>query len=232
MDAEESAHSRVPGAHYLSAEYVIDELGAQGAHRLRTLTTPPSSPAWAEPSSAKYIPVFLAVTALVAANFQHTPANLWFFSVVEAAGRGPGLGRCARLERGARRDREHDRRGAARRAAVLLRDPRSVGLTPRRHVDRVGAARRARICHANATKGGRHGTRRGSACRSAHAVVAGATCSMMASSLRRGSAPATRPSSLPSVPNTTSVGMLWIWSRPAVSGLASTLHLPKRTRPP
>jgi formate transporter len=38
----------------------------------------------------KYIPVFLAVTAFVAANFQHSPANLGFFSIVEAAGRGPG----------------------------------------------------------------------------------------------------------------------------------------------
>lgn len=38
----------------------------------------------------KYIPVFLAVTAFVAGNFQHSPANLGFFSIVEAAGRGPG----------------------------------------------------------------------------------------------------------------------------------------------
>lgn len=38
----------------------------------------------------KYIPVFLAVTTFVAANFQHSPANLGFFSIVEAAGRGPG----------------------------------------------------------------------------------------------------------------------------------------------
>ena len=40
MDAEEPAQPHLPGAQYLSAEYVIDELGAQGAHRLRTLTTP------------------------------------------------------------------------------------------------------------------------------------------------------------------------------------------------
>lgn len=38
----------------------------------------------------KYIPVFLAVTTFVAANFQHSPANLGFFSIVQAAGRGPG----------------------------------------------------------------------------------------------------------------------------------------------
>ena len=38
----------------------------------------------------KYIPVFLAVTVFVAANFQHSPANLAFFSIVQAAGRGPG----------------------------------------------------------------------------------------------------------------------------------------------
>ena len=38
----------------------------------------------------KYIPVFLAVTVFVAANFQHSPANLAYFSIVEAAGRGPG----------------------------------------------------------------------------------------------------------------------------------------------
>src|SRR5918994_2979718 len=40
MDAEEPAQPHLPGAQYLSAEYVIEELGAQGAHRLRTLTTP------------------------------------------------------------------------------------------------------------------------------------------------------------------------------------------------
>src|SRR5918994_3582947 len=40
MTGEEPAHSSTPGAQYLDAEYVIDELGAHGAHRLRTLTTP------------------------------------------------------------------------------------------------------------------------------------------------------------------------------------------------
>jgi formate transporter len=38
----------------------------------------------------KYIPVLLAVTAFVAANLQHSPANIAYFAIVEAAGRGPG----------------------------------------------------------------------------------------------------------------------------------------------
>jgi formate transporter len=38
----------------------------------------------------KYIPVFLAVTAFVAANFQHSPANMGFFSLAAAQGDGPG----------------------------------------------------------------------------------------------------------------------------------------------
>lgn len=38
----------------------------------------------------KYIPVFLAVTAFVAANFQHSPANMAFFSLAEWHGSGPG----------------------------------------------------------------------------------------------------------------------------------------------
>lgn len=38
----------------------------------------------------KYIPVFLAVTAFVAANFQHSPANMGFFSLAATQGDGPG----------------------------------------------------------------------------------------------------------------------------------------------
>lgn len=38
----------------------------------------------------KYVPVFLAVTLFVAANFQHSPANMGFFSLVMPTGRGPG----------------------------------------------------------------------------------------------------------------------------------------------
>lgn len=38
----------------------------------------------------KYIPVFLAVTAFVSANFQHSPANMGFFSLAAAQGDGPG----------------------------------------------------------------------------------------------------------------------------------------------
>jgi formate/nitrite transporter len=38
----------------------------------------------------KYIPVLLAVTLFVAANFQHSPANMAFFGLVEPAGAGPG----------------------------------------------------------------------------------------------------------------------------------------------
>lgn len=38
----------------------------------------------------KYVPVFLAVTAFVAANFQHSPANMAFFSLAQWHGSGPG----------------------------------------------------------------------------------------------------------------------------------------------
>lgn len=38
----------------------------------------------------KYIPVFLAVTLFVAANFQHSPANMAYFSLIMPSGDGPG----------------------------------------------------------------------------------------------------------------------------------------------
>jgi formate transporter len=38
----------------------------------------------------KYIPVFLAVTLFVAANFQHSPANMGYFSLIMPGGHGPG----------------------------------------------------------------------------------------------------------------------------------------------
>lgn len=38
----------------------------------------------------KYVPVFLAVTLFVAANFQHSPANMGFFSLIMPTGQGPG----------------------------------------------------------------------------------------------------------------------------------------------
>jgi len=38
----------------------------------------------------KYIPVFLAVTLFVAANFQHSPANMGYFSLINHGGHGPG----------------------------------------------------------------------------------------------------------------------------------------------
>lgn len=37
----------------------------------------------------KYIPVFLAVTLFVAAGFQHSPANMGFFSLANSEGIGP-----------------------------------------------------------------------------------------------------------------------------------------------
>lgn len=40
----------------------------------------------------KYIPVFLAVTLFVAANFQHSPANMGYFALIMPGGRGPGWG--------------------------------------------------------------------------------------------------------------------------------------------
>jgi len=38
----------------------------------------------------KYIPVLLAVTLFVAANFQHSPANMGYFALVMPGGTGPG----------------------------------------------------------------------------------------------------------------------------------------------
>lgn len=38
----------------------------------------------------KYIPVLLAVSLFVAANFQHSPANMGYFSLIMAMGSGPG----------------------------------------------------------------------------------------------------------------------------------------------
>ncbi len=38
----------------------------------------------------KYIPVFLAVTMFVSAGFQHSPANMGYFSISMAGGGGPG----------------------------------------------------------------------------------------------------------------------------------------------
>jgi formate transporter len=40
----------------------------------------------------KFIPVFLAVTAFVAANLQHSPANMGYFALVMPSGHGPGWG--------------------------------------------------------------------------------------------------------------------------------------------
>jgi len=38
----------------------------------------------------KYIPIFLAVSLFVAANFQHSPANMGYFSLIMPTGGGPG----------------------------------------------------------------------------------------------------------------------------------------------
>ncbi|MEX0996858.1 MAG: formate/nitrite transporter family protein [Flavobacteriaceae bacterium] len=40
----------------------------------------------------KYIPVFLVVSLFVAANFQHSPANMGYFSLMIHSGNGPGWG--------------------------------------------------------------------------------------------------------------------------------------------
>lgn len=40
--------------------------------------------------AGKYIPVLLAVTLFVAANFQHSPANAGYFSLIMPTGTGPG----------------------------------------------------------------------------------------------------------------------------------------------
>lgn len=38
----------------------------------------------------KYVPIFLAVSVFVAANFQHSPANVGYFSLIMPTGDGPG----------------------------------------------------------------------------------------------------------------------------------------------
>jgi formate/nitrite transporter len=38
----------------------------------------------------KYIPILLAVTIFVAGNFQHSPANMAYFSMIMPTGQGPG----------------------------------------------------------------------------------------------------------------------------------------------
>ncbi len=38
----------------------------------------------------KYIPIFLAVSVFVSANFQHSPANMGYFSLIMPTGNGPG----------------------------------------------------------------------------------------------------------------------------------------------
>ena len=38
----------------------------------------------------KFAPIFLVVTLFVAANLQHSPANMGYFSLSMAAGGGPG----------------------------------------------------------------------------------------------------------------------------------------------
>ena len=38
----------------------------------------------------KYIPVLLAVTLFVSANFQHSPANMGYFALIMPGGEGPG----------------------------------------------------------------------------------------------------------------------------------------------
>ncbi|MFN2322755.1 MAG: formate/nitrite transporter family protein [Trueperaceae bacterium] len=40
----------------------------------------------------KYVPVFLAVSLFVAANLQHSPANMGYFALANALGVGPGWG--------------------------------------------------------------------------------------------------------------------------------------------
>jgi formate transporter len=40
----------------------------------------------------KYIPILLAVTLFVAGNFQHSPANMAYFSMIMPTGNGPGWG--------------------------------------------------------------------------------------------------------------------------------------------
>ncbi|HET6496346.1 MAG TPA: formate/nitrite transporter family protein [Thermoleophilia bacterium] len=38
----------------------------------------------------RYVPIFLAVSLFVAANFQHSPANMGYFSLIMPSGQGPG----------------------------------------------------------------------------------------------------------------------------------------------
>ena len=40
----------------------------------------------------RYIPIFLAVSVFVAANFQHSPANMGYYALIMPTGHGPGWG--------------------------------------------------------------------------------------------------------------------------------------------
>ena len=40
--------------------------------------------------TGKYVPIFLVVSLFVAGNMQHSPANMGYFSLIMAAGEGPG----------------------------------------------------------------------------------------------------------------------------------------------
>ena len=88
----------------------------------------------------KYIPVFLAVTLFVAANFQHSPANMAYFSLAEWMGHGPRLGRGPVVEHHPGRDRQPDRRHLLRRAAALVRAQAAGEGRWRSQVGAVGVA--------------------------------------------------------------------------------------------
>lgn len=79
----------------------------------------------------RYIPVFLAVTLFVAANFQHSPANMGFFALATPTRHRAWVGHGAGLEHHPRRDRQHARRLPPRGAALLVR-PAPPGARPRR----------------------------------------------------------------------------------------------------
>jgi formate/nitrite transporter FocA (FNT family) len=81
---------------------------------------------------SKFVPLALAVLLFEAANFQHSPANMAFFSLVMPGGGGPGCGRCDLVEPRSRRCRQHRRRRAAGRRAVLVRGPQATKPSARR----------------------------------------------------------------------------------------------------
>lgn len=69
----------------------------------------------------KFVPLFLAVSLFVGAGFQHSPANMAYFSLAAGAGLGPGCGAAVGWNIAPGSPRKSPRGLAARRRSVLDR---------------------------------------------------------------------------------------------------------------